>query len=412
MLILISVVCGAATDIVLVAAPHNWSLLVCPRNIHPNCKAVLVSIHLANHIVVMFSRTLSLHIPRLSFWSSLVRHKSSKAWLQRNKKDVFSRSAKVQNFPSRAVFKLAELHSKFKLFKSGMTVVDLGWAPGSWSKYAAQKTRPNGRVIGVDLLCLPPPEGVTTLQGNFLSQEVQLRLEDILANDNDGRSMPTLEMLKLMDEPFDETVELEGRNELEFELSEGNLEIEREYQAQAQARVSQPVREIRQPNVDLVLSDMCGSTGRNTGYWLNSINSPFFRLQNTSGILVRDHAASMDVCDAALVFAMRNLKEGGTFLCKFYTGEEDDLLELRLKRSFKRVHRVKPSASRKESREAYFVAEKFRGVPVSEIFKHTPQNLERIAYPKSKSPGAQSADAQSNEARSLESPVDCISTKQ
>lgn len=59
---------------------------------------------------------------------------------------------------------------------------------------------------------------------------------------------------------------------------------------------------------------------------------------------------------AALIFAYENLLTGGHFLCKFYTGAEDHALEMRLKKLFEKVHRIKPDATRKESKEAYFVA--------------------------------------------------------
>lgn len=65
-----------------------------------------------------------------------------------------------------------------------------------------------------------------------------------------------------------------------------------------------------------------------------------------------------DLCDAALSFSIDCLRSGGSFVCKFYTGEEDKDLELRLKKVFQFVRRVKPSASHSESREMYFVAKK------------------------------------------------------
>lgn len=62
-----------------------------------------------------------------------------------------------------------------------------------------------------------------------------------------------------------------------------------------------------------------------------------------------------DLCNAALTFCYDTLVTGGHFLCKFYQGAEDHAFELRLKKLFEKVHRIKPDSSRKESKEAYFL---------------------------------------------------------
>ena len=62
-----------------------------------------------------------------------------------------------------------------------------------------------------------------------------------------------------------------------------------------------------------------------------------------------------DLCNAALAFCFDTLITGGHFVCKYYQGGEDHALELRLKKLFEKVHRIKPDSSRKESKEAYFV---------------------------------------------------------
>lgn len=73
------------------------------------------------------------------------------------------------------------------------------------------------------------------------------------------------------------------------------------------------------------------------------------------------HPLLQDLCTAALEFAFDTLRQGGHFLCKFYQGAEDKVLEARLKRLFDKVHRIKPEASRKESREAYLVGLRRKG---------------------------------------------------
>ncbi|KAH8905650.1 ribosomal RNA methyltransferase MRM2 [Coniochaeta sp. PMI_546] len=92
------------------------------------------------------------------------------------------------------------------------------------------------------------------------------------------------------------------------------------------------------------------------GFTIRSLSNPYRRMMNTSGITFKDHAGSMDLCYAALSFASDTLKADGNFICKFYQGKEDKVLENKLKKIFKRVLREKPESSRSESREAYFVA--------------------------------------------------------
>jgi 23S rRNA (uridine2552-2'-O)-methyltransferase len=93
--------------------------------------------------------------------------KSDKRWLRRHVTDPYVRQAKAQGYRSRAAFKLLELDSKERLLRPGATVVDLGAAPGGWSQVAAEKVKPGGRVIAVDLLGIAPISGVTALKGDF-----------------------------------------------------------------------------------------------------------------------------------------------------------------------------------------------------------------------------------------------------
>jgi 23S rRNA (uridine2552-2'-O)-methyltransferase len=93
--------------------------------------------------------------------------KSSKAWLQRHVSDPYVKKAKAQGYRSRAAFKLLELDEREKLLRPGMTVVDLGAAPGGWSQVAARRVAPGGRVIAIDLLDIAPISGVTVLKGDF-----------------------------------------------------------------------------------------------------------------------------------------------------------------------------------------------------------------------------------------------------
>jgi 21S rRNA (uridine2791-2'-O)-methyltransferase len=88
----------------------------------------------------------------------------------------------VQGLKSRAAFKLLELDSKYHLFRrgKGQVVVDLGFAPGSWSQVAIDRTAPNGTVVGIDIIPAQPPKGVSAIQGNFLSAGVQGMVKQFL----------------------------------------------------------------------------------------------------------------------------------------------------------------------------------------------------------------------------------------
>ncbi|HPR98781.1 MAG TPA: RlmE family RNA methyltransferase [Methanomassiliicoccales archaeon] len=102
----------------------------------------------------------------------------SKNWLQQRRRDYYYRKAKQLDYRSRASFKLIQIHERFNLFKNGMTVVDLGAAPGGWLQVAAERVGPKGKVIGVDLQPIEPIEGVQTIKGDIRKQEV---MDELLA---------------------------------------------------------------------------------------------------------------------------------------------------------------------------------------------------------------------------------------
>lgn len=253
-------------------------------------------------------------------WSS-----SGSRWKQRQGRDAYARNAKVQGLKSRAAFKLLEMDAKYRLFKNnGQTVVDLGYAPGSWSQVAVDRTRPHGRVIGIDLIPAQPPQGVATFQGDFLSPNVQEMVKNFILDTH--KRPPPLQH------------EAETSDSDEVEVSEidrpSYIDMERHASSESGSPEASESNTSSQRLVDVVLSDM---------------------LMNTSGNAFRDHAGSMDLCAAALQFASDTLKSGGHFVCKFYQGPEDKEFEKKLKTLFVKVFREKPESSRKESRESYFV---------------------------------------------------------
>ncbi len=110
---------------------------------------------------------------------------SSKRWLKEHFDDFYANEARKQGYRSRAYFKIDELQNKDKLFKPGMTVVDLGAAPGGWSQYVVPQVGTNGRVIACDILPMDPLAGVEFLQGDFREDAVL----DALLERIDGKNV-------------------------------------------------------------------------------------------------------------------------------------------------------------------------------------------------------------------------------
>jgi len=99
--------------------------------------------------------------------------KSSKQWLHAQNKDQYVKQARDSHYRSRAIYKLQEIDQKDKLIKPNTCVVDLGSAPGSWSQYASEQVKANGRVISVDILPMDPIERVLFILGDFTDEAVE-----------------------------------------------------------------------------------------------------------------------------------------------------------------------------------------------------------------------------------------------
>jgi 23S rRNA (uridine2552-2'-O)-methyltransferase len=108
------------------------------------------------------------------------RSKSSTRWLAEHASDPYVKRAHEEGWRSRAAFKLEEIQKSDRLLKQGMTVVDLGAAPGGWSQFAARYLAGKGRVIAVDVLEMPAIPGVEFIQGDFGEASVLEELERAL----------------------------------------------------------------------------------------------------------------------------------------------------------------------------------------------------------------------------------------
>lgn len=111
----------------------------------------------------------------------MARSHSSNRWLQEHFNDDYVKRAQREGYRSRAVYKLQEIDAKYRLFKTGMTVVDLGAAPGAWSQYASQKIGLRGQVIALDILPMDTLACVDFIQGDFHEQSVFNQLLALVA---------------------------------------------------------------------------------------------------------------------------------------------------------------------------------------------------------------------------------------
>ncbi|MDB5369921.1 MAG: Ribosomal large subunit methyltransferase [Roseomonas sp.] len=105
---------------------------------------------------------------------------ASQKWLERQLNDPYVRAAKVAGWRSRAAFKIIELDDKYKLFRPGQRVVDLGAAPGGWTQVAVQRVGNTGRVVALDLLPMDEIAGATLLEGDFQDLAVEQAVLDAM----------------------------------------------------------------------------------------------------------------------------------------------------------------------------------------------------------------------------------------
>lgn len=108
------------------------------------------------------------------------RTKSSKQWLQEHFNDVYVKKAQAEGYRSRAVYKLKEVDEKEHLLKPGMTVVDLGAAPGGWTQYVTQRLQGHGRVLALDILPMDSLPDVDFVLGDFREDAVMQQLVDLI----------------------------------------------------------------------------------------------------------------------------------------------------------------------------------------------------------------------------------------
>ena len=112
------------------------------------------------------------------------KNKISKNWVNKQRRDTYVRQSKVDGYRARSAYKLIEINEKFKIFKGGLTVIDIGAAPGSWSQYASKVVR-NGRIISIDLKEMEPIDNTTQIMGDFTNKEIQEQIKKLLTGKSD-----------------------------------------------------------------------------------------------------------------------------------------------------------------------------------------------------------------------------------
>lgn len=204
-----------------------------------------------------------------------IRHYSSKKsasstrYIERQKRDPFTKASKFLNYRSRAALKLTQIDDSFRLFKPGYSAVDLGFAPGAWTQVAVERTKPNGKILGVDIIPTSPPKGASAIQANILSKKTHIIVRNFFVDpqhkegENMNQSYIASEML--------ETVERD--------IVDDDAEF--------------PLTEKQRFPVDIVMSDMYVPVEPPERFWNNTTNSAYVRMANTTGLIVKDHAASI-----------------------------------------------------------------------------------------------------------------------
>ena len=106
------------------------------------------------------------------------KNRISKNWINKQKRDIYVRKSQVDGYRARSAYKLIEINEKFKIFKNGISVIDLGASPGSWSQYAAKIIK-SGRLVSVDLKEMQEIEKSTQITGDFTDKDFQNKIKGL-----------------------------------------------------------------------------------------------------------------------------------------------------------------------------------------------------------------------------------------
>ena len=107
------------------------------------------------------------------------KNKISKNWVNKQRRDIYVRQSKIDGYRARSVYKLIEINEKFKVFKGGISVLDIGAAPGSWSQYASKIVK-NGKIISLDLKEMENIYNTIQIKGDFTEPNIQNKIKNLL----------------------------------------------------------------------------------------------------------------------------------------------------------------------------------------------------------------------------------------
>ena len=107
------------------------------------------------------------------------KNKISKNWINKQRRDIYVRQSNIDGYRARSAYKLIEIDEKFKIFKVGLSVIDIGAAPGSWSQYSSKVIK-NGKLISIDLKKMEPIGNSIQIQGDFTKAEIQNEIKNNL----------------------------------------------------------------------------------------------------------------------------------------------------------------------------------------------------------------------------------------
>ena len=105
------------------------------------------------------------------------KNKISKNWINKQRRDIYIRRSKIEGYRSRAVYKLQEIDEKFNILKNGISLIDLGAAPGGWSQYASKKIK-NGKILSIDLKEIDKIGNTFQIKGDFTNPKYQREIKD------------------------------------------------------------------------------------------------------------------------------------------------------------------------------------------------------------------------------------------
>tara|TARA_Y100000590_G_scaffold142432_1_gene163432 strand:+ start:436 stop:1047 length:612 start_codon:yes stop_codon:yes gene_type:complete len=111
----------------------------------------------------------------------LAKNKISKNWINKQNRDQYFKQSKIEGYRSRAIYKIKEIDEKYKILKNGISLIDLGAAPGSWSQYAAKKIK-NGKILSIDLKEIMEIKNTFQVKGDFTEIDCQNKIKKYFSN--------------------------------------------------------------------------------------------------------------------------------------------------------------------------------------------------------------------------------------